>query len=134
VRGQQQIFETAEWYDYAIAVVVTFPLAAIAGALVTALGFFSIILAPVAGGAIAEIVRFAVRRRRGRYLSLIAAGAFALGGLLLVLWPLGLAVFALFTSEGRGIPSLLINALWPVIYAALGAGTVYARLRGISIQ
>lgn len=139
VRGQQQIFENAFWYDYVIAVVITLPLAAIAGALVTALGFFSIFLAPVVGGVVAEIVRWAVRRRRGRYLPHTAAAAFALGGLGLVLLPVGLAILAvLFGAGQRGVTGnilgLLFTSIWPLVYAALGAGTVFARLRGISIN
>src|SRR5574337_317867 len=85
VRGQQQIFETAMWYDYLLAAVIAAPLAAIAGFFVVQLIWFSLLLAPVVGGAVAEIVRWAVRRRRGRYLSLVAAGAFVLGCLPLVL-------------------------------------------------
>ena len=49
VRGQQQIFETAFWYDYVLAAVIAAPLAAIAGVLVMSLGFFVFFLAPVAG-------------------------------------------------------------------------------------
>ncbi|MGH2523830.1 MAG: B-box zinc finger protein [Anaerolineales bacterium] len=134
VRTQQQIFETAVWYDYLVAVVVTAPLATLAGLLVTRLGFFVIILAPVVGGVVAEIVRAAVRRRRGRYLSLAAAGAFVLGCLPLIFAPLLIAVLALFAGEGRSVTGGLFIALWPLIYTAIGASTLYARLRGISIR
>lgn len=139
VRTQQQVFETALWYDYALAAVVAAPLAAVAGFLVTALGFFVIMLAPVAGGAIAEAVRFAVRRRRGRYLTLVAVAGFLVGCVPLFLAPLFWAVMSLFT--GGGVEQLagelltgLLSALWPLIYAALGASTLYYRLRGISIN
>jgi hypothetical protein len=125
VRGQQQIFETAAWYDYAIAIAIAAPLAGIAGFLVTALGFFSIILAPVVGGAVAELIRWAVRRRRGRYLPHLAAGGFALGALALMLFQIGSALF------GFGN---LFSGLWALVFAALGAGTVFARLRGISVS
>lgn len=125
VRGQQQIFETAEWYDYALAGIIAAPLAGVAGFLVTALSYFAIILAPVVGGAVAELIRWAVRRRRGRYLPHIAAAAFALGGLALALIQLALALF----SFGG-----LFGILWTLIYTVLGAGTVFARLRGISVR
>jgi predicted cation transporter len=138
VRGQQQTFESAVWYDYAIAAAIALPLSAIAGALVTALGFYSIFLAPVVGGIIAEIVRWAVRRRRGRYLPHTAAAAFALGGLGLALLPLGLAFLAALFGAGQSgatinVLGLLFRSIWPLLYAALGAGTVFTRLRGIAI-
>lgn len=139
VRGQQQTFESALWYDYVIAAVIALPLSAMAGALVTALSFYSIFLAPVVGGLIAEIVRWAVRRRRGRYLPHTAAAAFALGGLGLALLRLGFVALAALFSDGQpGLTSnvlgLLFSSIWPLIYAALGAGTVFARLRGITIN
>lgn len=139
VRGQQQTFESAVWFDYVIAAVIALPLSAIAGALVTTLSFYSIFLAPVVGGLIAEVVRWAVRRRRGRYLPHTAAVAFALGGLGLALLPLGLAFLAAVFGGGQSgvtinVAGLLFRSIWPLVYAALGAGTVFARLRGISIN
>src|SRR5689334_11706179 len=83
VRGQQQVFETAMWYDYIVAPVAAAILGGIAGAFVTVLGWFVIFLAPVAGGLIAEIVRFLVRRRRGRTLFIAAAAGYAVGCLAL---------------------------------------------------
>ncbi len=125
VRGQQQVFETAAWYDYIIAIAIAAPLAGFAGFLVTSLGFFSIILAPVVGGAVAELIRWAVRRRRGRYLPHLAAAGFALGALALMLIQIGIALFAFGN---------LFAGLWALVFAVLGAGTVFARLRGISVN
>jgi hypothetical protein len=121
VRGQQQIFETAFWYDYVLAAVIAAPLAAVAGFFVVQLIWFSFILAPVVGGAIAEVVRWAVRRRRGRYLSLVAVGGFVLGCLPLVVVML----------VGRG--GMLTGLVLVPLYMIIGASTLYARLRGISI-
>jgi len=134
LRVQQQVFETAFWYDYVIAGVIAAPLAGLAGLLASFIGFFVILLAPVAGGVIAEIVRAAVRRRRGRYLTLVATGAFVLGCVPLILLPLLGVLFALLNGSAGG---LLLNALWgtlwPLVFCVLGASTVYARLRGISV-
>ena len=142
VRGQQAVFETVVWYDYLIAAVIAAPLAGLAGFLVTSLGFFSIFLAPVVGGAIAELVRLGVRRRRGRYLNWVAVGAFVAGCLPLVLMPAVLVLLSLLTGgQGAdmahavtgGLMSVGINLIWIGVYAVLGASTLYARLRGISI-
>jgi hypothetical protein len=126
VSQQQQVFETARWYDYALAVVLAAPLAGVAGALLLNLSYFVIFLAPVAGGVVAEVVRWAVRRRRGRYLPLAAAGGFALGCLPLFIFPLYITLLA---RSGAGLFSLI----WALAYAVIGASTLFARLRGISI-
>jgi hypothetical protein len=134
VRGQQQIFNTALWYDYVIAAVLAAPLAAVSALLLGNLGFFIIFLAPIAGGITAEIVRAAVRRRRGRYLPLTATIAFVLGCLSIVALPwltilLALAMGAPVESLGR----MGLGALLPLIFTVLASSTLYARLRDISI-
>lgn len=138
VRQQQQVFETAVWYDYLVAAVIAAPVAAVAGFLVINLGFFVIFLSPVVGGVAAELVRVGVRRRRGRYLSLVAAGAFVLGCLPLIFYPLLLAGLSLLTGfGGRGAAlglGSLVTMIWPLVYTVIGASTLYARLRGISIN
>jgi MFS family permease len=137
VRGQQQVFETVLWYDYVVAAVIAAPLAGLAGFLLVNLGFFVILLAPVAGGVIAEVVRWAVRRRRGRYLGLAAAAGFVVGCLPIVAAPLFFTLMSVFLGERGGATGVvtrgLFGSLWPLVYAFIGASTVYARLRGISI-
>ncbi len=141
LRTQQAIFETALWYDYILAAVISLPLGAISAAILGNLGFFMFFLAPVAGGLTAELVRAAVRRRRGRYLPWVAAGTFFLGALGITVLPvLGILVLALLNGEGAtigqtlrmGLP-LLLRFLWPLIYAVLSSGTLFTRLRGISV-
>ena len=133
VRGQQQVFETVIWYDYLVAGALAAILGGLAGALLTRLGWFTIFLAPVAGGAIAEVVRLAVRRRRGRQVDWVAVGAYIVG--CLPLFAIGL-IYSLGGLAGGGAGQAafgLINLLWPAVYTALAAGTFYSRLRGISI-
>jgi hypothetical protein len=131
VRGQQQIFETVVWYDYIVAGVLAAVLGGLAGALLVNLSWFTIFLAPIAGGAIAEIVRLAVRRRRGRNLFLVAAGAYVLG--CLPLFAFGLLGLLLGGGNGGAGLFSLLRLLWPAVYVALATGTFYTRLRGISI-
>ena len=130
VRGQQQVFETVVWYDYLVAGVLAAVLGGLAGALLVNLSWFTIFLAPVAGGAIAEIVRVAIRRRRGRYLFMAAAGAYVVGCLPILV--IGLLSLLLGGARGGGLFSLL-PLLWASVYTALATGTFYARLRGISV-
>jgi hypothetical protein len=141
VRGQQQVFVTAVWSDYIIAAVIVAPLAGLAGFLATSLQFFALFLAPVVGGLLAELVRVAVRRRRGRNLNWVAAGAFVVGCLPLFLGPLLSLALGLLgggtQNAGRAAASILfsvgLNSIWIGAYMVLGAGALYARLRGISV-
>jgi MFS family permease len=135
VRSQQSIFETALWYDYLIAAVIALPLGGVSAAILGNFGFFMFFLAPVAGGLTAEIVRAAVRRRRGRYLPWVAAGAFLLGCLAAGVLPVaGLFILALLNGQaGQMIGPVLFSLLWPGLYALLSTGTLYARLRGIAV-
>ncbi len=108
VRQQQSKFETLRWHDYLVAAAISLLLSGVSGVLLARLGWFVIFLAPTVGGVISEIIRRAVGRRRGRYLAYTAIGGMLLAG-------------------------LFNPSMWGVIYLALAASTVYARLRSISI-
>jgi len=108
VRQQQSIFDTAVWHDYVVAAVISFVLSGLAGALMVRFGWFVIFLAPTVGGIISEIIRRAIGRRRGKYLSYVAVVCMLLAGL-----------FNL--------------TMWGIVYLAIASTTLYARLRSISI-
>lgn len=129
VRGQQKIFDTAKWWDYPIAFVVAFILSVIGSYFVSMIGFFTILLAPLAGMGIAEAVRFVVRRRRARNLPILVATAIFLGGILLLATNL---IVNLLGSVQFGLASLL-SLLWPVLYAILATSTAFYRLKGIRL-
>ncbi len=132
VRGQQQVFETVVWYDYIVAGGLAAVLGGLAGALLVNLSWFTIFLAPLAGGIIAEVVRVAVRRRRGRNLFVVAAAAYVVG--CLPLFAIGLLGLLFIGSRGGGAGLFsLLALLWPAVYTVMATGTFYARLRGISI-
>ena len=113
VRGQQAAFYTGGPIDYVIAGALALVLGGLAAYVMGLLGswFFAIILGPTAGIGIAEAVRFAVRRRRTRYLWAVVAG--------------GMVVSALVV--------LLLVGFWAAIaltiYVVTGVGTAAARLR-----
>jgi hypothetical protein len=137
VRGQQDVFETASNLQIGIAAVISGVGAAIAIGILSFLGFFGLILAPVAGGGIAELVRLSMRGGRSRNLPL-AATAGAMAGVLLY-GLIRVAPFGIFMIFGAGgfDPGLLLRAgtglLWPLAYGALMIGTLFYRLRGIRI-
>jgi hypothetical protein len=132
VRGQQAIFETAKPWDLPLAFAVSAVCVGVATALLNFLGFWGLIVAPVAGGGIAEIVRWSVRRRRSRYLAWAAAAGGAAGVLPTVILPL--AGLVLFRGLGEGqLGASLVGLLWPLASGGLLVGTLYYRLRGIRI-
>ena len=108
MRQQQSKFDTARWYDYLVAIGVSLVLSGITGVLVARMGWLVVFLAPAVGGAMSEIIRRAVGRRRGRYLSYAAVAGM-----------IGASLFNL--------------TVWGLIYLVLAASTVYSRLRSISI-
>jgi len=125
VRGQQKLFDTAQWYDYPITLVVVGLLSFLGSLLVTRIGFFTILLAPAAGFVIAEATRLVTQRHRSKRLFQLAALAAVLGALPFVLIALlGLTSGAIYS---------LMDLIWLAVYLIFVPSTVYARLRGISI-
>jgi hypothetical protein len=123
VRELENKYYTGATTDYIIAALVSFPLSLIAGAVFTFIlgrfGFFILILAfflaPIVAGFIAEAVRWAVGRRRSRYLRHVVVACLVLGT----------APFALF---------MLLSGAWfgliaPAMLIFLGGATISARLR-----
>jgi hypothetical protein len=130
VRGQQKVFETANWSDYPIAFAVAGILAFVGSVIASYMGFFTIFIAPIAGTIIAEVVRAVLRRRRSARLYQLAALGTALGSLPLLL--LSLASLLLIGIEGAGFFRFL-PLIWQGLYAFLATSTMYYRLAGIRI-
>jgi len=125
IRSHQKIFETAEWYDYPLAFIVAGVLSYLGSLIAARIGFFIIFLAPIAGMIVAEAVRFVVRKRRSRKLTILSGVAAALGSTFSIL-----VVLAFY--GGFGLFSL--NLLWRGIYAFTVTSTVLYRLGGIRIK
>lgn len=126
VKGQQQVFNTAEWYDYVLGGVVAAFLSGIASGLVTAVGGFGIFGwfiiaggAPTAGVIIAEAVRAVTRKRRSRPLFITVAAGVVLGAVPVIL-------LQLFSFNMFGV-------IFQVIYLILATPVVYTRLSGIQL-
>ncbi len=128
VRGQQKVFDTAQWIDYPLAFVVAGVIAFIGSMIASYLGFFTIFIAPIVGVVLAEAVRWVVRRRRAKLLFQIATAGAVLGALPLFL----LALFGGLLGGRIGGVGLL-GLIWPGVYVFLMASTAYYRLSGIRI-
>ena len=123
VRKQEDKFYTGTWTDYGIAVAIAFPLSIISVFFFTfvigVIGWFSWIVAffvaPIAGGVIAESVRWGVGKRRSRYLAHTVAGCLIAAVIPFLLFYI--KVGALFSAIPSGI--LLF----------MGIGTIMTRLK-----
>lgn len=132
VRGHQQVFNTAEWYDYVIGFFAAGFLSAIASFLVSLIGnigFFGWIIvivgSPTAAGIIAEILRAALRKRRARNLFITVAVGFVLGAVPTILGKV-LFYFAVGYFDVFGI-------IFQVVYLVIATPVVYTRLSGIQL-
>jgi hypothetical protein len=124
VRGQQKVFETAEWWDYPVAFFLAAILSAIGSFIAPRLWFFVIFLAPAIGMGIAEVVRYAVRRRRSPQLFLMAAAGAALGAAPALL----IELFGVMIGSPNLISLLLVG-----YYIFTVTTSVYYRMRGINM-
>ena len=135
VRAQQRVFY-ADFRPahYLAAAAVALPLALVAGWLIPSLGWYAIILGPLAGVGIAEAARWAIRRRRGPYTWLVVCGCIVVGALPKLLLSLfSLLFFAGLAADPRGagyyVIGGLMGLLWDVVYLVAAVGAAYARLR-----
>jgi hypothetical protein len=128
VKEQQDVFFTATPLDYVIAAGVSLVLSGIAAAIMPALSFFSIFGAPIAGGVIAEGVRLATRKRRGRYTWLVVIVCMIITAAL-SLWARPEVQYALLTGI---LEPAAFTLIWMGVYLVIGIGIVAARLRFMS--
>lgn len=133
VKGQQKIFDTALWWDYPLAVVVSGVLSWLGSLLVSFTGFFTLFLAPFIGMVIAEAVRRALHKRRSRQLPIVSAFASLAGALISPVSSLIFMVFAWNQGLLQGSITGFLSFLWPVVYGIVVASAVYYRLKGIRV-
>ncbi len=132
VNAQQRAFYAGfRPSHYAVAALVALPLSLVAGWMIPRLGWYAIILGPVAGGGIAEAAHWAIQRRRGEYTWLVVCGSIVVGALPIVV----LSLFSLL-GAGAAIPRSLrplgaglLRLLWLGVYLLTAVGAAYARLR-----
>jgi len=122
VRGQQKIFETAVWVDFALgfftAGILSFLASLLVGLISQIAGFFAFIIiffaAPTVGMGIAEAVRLVTRKHRSRPLFITIVVAVVLGALPTIV--INLVSFSLFGLIFQGIFLFIAT---PVIFTRL---------------
>lgn len=130
VKGQQKNFENAIWQDFVFGGLAALILAFIGSRIVPLLGFFTLLLSPIAGVIIAEVVRSITKKRRSRRLYQVILAAVILGCLPILLSTLASTLVHL----SQGNLGLFWSILWQGVYSFIVATTAYYRLTGIHIQ
>jgi hypothetical protein len=118
------VFDTAQWIDYPLAIIIAGVLSFFGSFVASFIGFFTFFIAPAFGMFIAEAVRRAVHKRRSALLFRLTAVAAAVGSLPLLI-PVILGAFL-----GGGFYSLI----WQGLFTFMITSTVYYRLRGIQVR
>lgn len=128
VRKQQKVFDTSQPLDYVLGFIIALILSLIGSFVVRAIGFFTVLLAPAAGVAIAEAVRFVIKKRRSNRLFRVVTVGVVLGGLPLIL------IIGINFILGLGAGSFNLFSLLPlayqVLYLVLAVPSAHYRLSG----
>ena len=134
VRSHQKKFETAQWLDYPLAIGIAGAASFFGSYISSFLGFFTLLIAPVIGVIIAEIVRAITKKRRAKLLFQLTTAATVLGSLPLLVSKLINLLLILGTGNLAGGFWGLLPIIWQGLYTFLVASTVYYRLSGIKIN
>ena len=128
VQRQQKIFNTSRPLDYVWGFLLAAGISLIGSLLTRVIGFFTFLLAPAVGVGIAEAVRFAVKKRRGKRLFKIVNFGVILGGIPLIL----ISGFNLILRLSTGSFSLfgLLPIAYQILYLILAVPSAYYRLSG----
>jgi DNA-directed RNA polymerase subunit RPC12/RpoP len=128
VRKQQKTFDTSQPLDYVLGVIVAAILSFIGSWLSSLIGFFTILLAPAAGVAIAEAIRFLTKRRRSKRLFRWVSAGVILGGLPLI----GFTLIRLILLISTGSFSLfsLFPLGYQILYLVMAVPSAFYRLSG----
>ncbi len=140
VRGQQRIFDTAQWSDYVIVFFTGAILSGIASLLVLAITsfiwFIVIAVAPLAGVTIANIARRFVKGRRSRWLNLLFGASIIIGASPVIL-VLGIGGGFVMFAAGQSGGNILSNIfalgplLWQIVYLAIATPAAYSQFSGL---
>lgn len=116
IREQEDQFFSASALNYLLVIIVTVPLALIAGWIATFLGFFTIFLGAATGTLLGRIAFRASGRRRGRWMPRLVSAIVIIGGLLPALLALLVGGFS-------------FQLIWSGIYIVTASGAAYYQMR-----
>jgi DNA-directed RNA polymerase subunit RPC12/RpoP len=128
VRRQQKIFDTSKPLDYVWGIIIAVGLSFIGSLLTSLIRFFTFLLAPAAGVAVAEVVRMVIKKRRSKRLFRLVSIGVVIGAL-----PLIVINLVSFINQFRmGVFNFysLLPLGYQVLYLFLAVPSAYYRLSG----
>jgi DNA-directed RNA polymerase subunit RPC12/RpoP len=128
VRKQQKVFDTSEPLDVVWGFFIAGVLSLIGSFIASLIGFFTVLLAPAAGVAIAEAVRAVTRKRRSKRLFQVVVVAAIIGGLPLIL--INLYTLIIRLSAGAFNLFSLLPLAYQVLYLVVAVPSAFYRLSG----
>jgi hypothetical protein len=133
VRGQQKVYETAQWFDYLSTSIICLVLAFLGSLFIPRMLILAIILSPIAGTGIAEAARLATQKRRSTRLFKLSAAAVAAGCLPLLLYQ---TLFTIIQVNASGLGGFyaLLPLISHVIYLVLITTSTYYRFSGFVLK
>jgi len=131
IRGQEKKFDNAQLSDYVIACVISAGIAYFGSYVARFLGFFTLLLAPLASMLIRESVLKLTRGRNSNVLNQVMLISAILGSLPLLL----LDLYSIFIYTRMGVASInsFLPLIWQAGYTIIMATTLRARTRGLYI-
>lgn len=128
VRQQQKVFDTSRPLDYVLGSIIAVVISLIGSFLAAAIGFFTFLLAPAAGVAVAEVVRFVTKKRRSKRLFRLVGAGMILGSIPLII--ISLLRFITLLGAGSFSLSILLPLGFQILYLVLAVPSAYYRLSG----
>jgi hypothetical protein len=118
IRGQQKVYETAQWQDVPLAFFVSVVISFLGSLIAGAMGFFVIFIAPIVGTIIAEASRVITHRRRSQRLFQVVAAGALIGSLPWIV-------------RGLLFGFISLSLIWQGVYLVTVTSTAYYRMKGI---
>lgn len=128
VRQQQKIFDTSHPLDFVWGLIIAGVVSFLGSLIASLIGFFTVLIAPAAGVAAAEAVRWVTKKRRGNRLFNAVYVGVLLGGLPLIIRQV-IIMIAQIGSGSLGLLGLLPLA-YRILYVVLAVPSAYYRISG----
>ncbi len=129
VRKQQKVFDTSHPLDYVWGFLIAVVISGVGSYLTSLIGFFTFLLAPAAGVAVAEVVRLVTQKRRSKRLFRLVNAGMIVGGIPMILFSLLNLLIPL--SAGAFNFYALLPLGYQVLYLVLAVPSGYYRLSGL---
>ncbi|MFZ3069864.1 MAG: hypothetical protein WA110_01910 [Anaerolineaceae bacterium] len=132
VREQQKVFDTSKRIDVPLGFILSGLMAFAGSWLVPRLGFITLLVAPGMGMLIANVVRWAVKKRRSKTLNKAVLWGVVVGCLPLLV----MQIIPMFFAIGGVLPAIgnLLPLVWQVVYSVLTVSTAYYQFTGIRLS